>query len=212
MLGTPPYMAPEQINKGFGPITRRCDIYSLGIVAYHIISGKLPFDGNLAVMLDGHMNRPHVPLATLTQGAVPRALSDVVDRAMMKRPEARYPSMNDMRRAFETALRAMGETDGATPDFGVGTQSAPPAFQAPPPAPPLPPAPPPPWVPPAQALVAAAEALRGDHPGGRPRRGASRGASAPRADPGSRRSPRSTIRSSEGATPPNLRRRSRGAS
>ncbi|NKB97888.1 MAG: protein kinase [Pseudomonadales bacterium] len=84
VLATPEYMAPEALS---GPDTRS-DIYSLGIVFYRILTGKLPFTGDT----------PQMVIAKHAQEAIPRLpeylvhLQPIVDKALAKRPEQRYQS------------------------------------------------------------------------------------------------------------------------
>ncbi len=91
IVGTPRYMAPEQA-RGRRP-TPATDIYSVGVVLYEMLSGRPPFDGELAVDLalqHSHDAPPRLP------AGIPRALTKVVDRALEKRPESRFPSATAM--------------------------------------------------------------------------------------------------------------------
>ncbi len=95
LLGTPAYMAPEQIVHPWevGPAT---DIYALGVVAYLLLSGRLPFDGSTQEILEAHQSQP-VPQPP---GVSPR-LFRVLERALRKQPGERYASAG----AFVEALR-----------------------------------------------------------------------------------------------------------
>ncbi len=88
-VGTVEYMSPEQARGG--EVDGRSDLYSLGCVMYHLLTGRVPFPGTnklvcLAVRIDG---RP-TPIDELRPG-LPPGLADVVDRLMAPRPEDRYP-------------------------------------------------------------------------------------------------------------------------
>ncbi|MEX0613461.1 MAG: serine/threonine-protein kinase, partial [Pirellulales bacterium] len=90
-MGTPLYMSPEQIEGR--EIDSRSDIYSLGITAYHMLSGQPPFHGDspLTVALQ-HLNQPPAPLNNRvgTAPTVPTALAQTVARMMAKKPGDRY--------------------------------------------------------------------------------------------------------------------------
>src|SRR3989454_2898043 len=88
--GTAEYMSPEQAS-GLG-VDARSDLYSLGVVGYHALSGRLPFDApDGYAMLARHIEAPPPPLASVAPH-VPRRLAQVVDRCLNKEPSARFPS------------------------------------------------------------------------------------------------------------------------
>ena len=96
LTGTPHYMAPEQALGN--PADQRSDIYSLGIVAYEIFVGGIPFraDSPVAVL----MKHVHEPLPAPPYGLVPPALMRAIETAAAKDPGDRWPSAG----AFVTAL------------------------------------------------------------------------------------------------------------
>jgi len=87
-MGTPLYMSPEQIEGG--EIDSRSDIYSLGVTAYHMLSGEPPFGGDspLTVAVQ-HLQQPATPLVA-RQPNVPPPLANVVERMMAKKPADRF--------------------------------------------------------------------------------------------------------------------------
>lgn len=87
-MGTPLYMSPEQIEGR--QLDARSDIYSLGVTAYHMLTGQPPFTGDspLAVAVQ-HLNQPAVPLAT-RRPDVPGRLAQFIDRMMAKHPADRF--------------------------------------------------------------------------------------------------------------------------
>ena len=102
VMGTLHYMSPEQVAGE--PLDGRSDLYALGVVAFHVLSGRLPFDGlaGTAVLL-AHATRPAPPLASVAP-AVPPSLAAVVDRCLSKRAEDRYPTGEALADALEQAL------------------------------------------------------------------------------------------------------------
>ncbi len=90
LLGTPAYISPEQVEGT--TVDARSDIYSLGAVAYHCLSGTIPFPGEAVAQLMAHVSRPPVPFDELEPPAdVPEPLAEMVYRWMSKRP-AKRPS------------------------------------------------------------------------------------------------------------------------
>ena len=101
-LGTPVYMAPEQIRGD--ALDGRTDQFAWGVVAYEMLTGRLPWRGSsdaMAVMASVLTDRPDP--APLERAGVPRPVQDVVLRALEKRPDARFPSMDDVARALDAA-------------------------------------------------------------------------------------------------------------
>jgi serine/threonine protein kinase len=102
IIGTPSYMSPEQAN-GL-PIDSRADVYSLGVVLFELITGRLPFEAEtpMAVLLK-HINEDVPPIKEFRDD-VSSVVEDVVRRATAKEPTGRFPSAGDMASAFSKAL------------------------------------------------------------------------------------------------------------
>ena len=110
ILGSPPYMSPEQAS-GKEDLDPRSDIYGLGGVAYFMLTGQPPFARETAMqMLLAHAYEPVVPPAHLRPD-VPADLQAVVLRCLAKRPEDRYASAGELEKAL-----------GACQDAGTWTQ------------------------------------------------------------------------------------------
>ena len=115
LMGTPHYMAPEQV-KG-ERATARADVFSLGAMFYEILSGRLPFPGRtIAEVLFNVANRDPEPLARVAPD-IPESLATVVMRALSKAPDVRYADATEMLPALR-ATRAGGEERiGARPAY-----------------------------------------------------------------------------------------------
>ena len=96
IMGTPAYMSPEQCRGVSRQIDHRTDIYSLGVILYQMVIGRLPFAsegiGELIVM---HLRDPP-PLPSSILPGVPRDLEELLLRALAKDPEARFQRMDDL--------------------------------------------------------------------------------------------------------------------
>jgi len=93
VMGTYQYMSPEQIKNM--EIDGRSDIFSTGVVLFHLLTHRLPFEGaNVSQTLDLIMNSPAPPLHRLLRD-YPRALDGIMARALAKRREERYQSADE---------------------------------------------------------------------------------------------------------------------
>ncbi|MBP9837925.1 MAG: serine/threonine protein kinase [Proteobacteria bacterium] len=93
-VGTPSYMSPEQL-KG-ERLDIRTDIYSFGILTYHLITKKLPFvDENYVKVATMHLSKP-VPKINELRTDVPRWFEDFIEICTEKKPQNRYESMSDI--------------------------------------------------------------------------------------------------------------------
>ncbi|MBV9231807.1 MAG: protein kinase [Chloroflexi bacterium] len=105
-MGTPDYMAPEQIMGG--EIDGRADLYSLGIILYQMVTGLVPFRGDMPMqVVMQHLHVPPQPPRMLRPD-LPIAAEQVILRALAKRPADRYLHGQDLANAFRLALTASG--------------------------------------------------------------------------------------------------------
>jgi serine/threonine-protein kinase len=123
VVGTPEYMAPEQVRAGKGA-DHRIDIYSLGVVFYEMLAGRPPFVGEhfSGLMLD-IMQRDPPPLVSF-RGDVPRRLAGVIHRALARDLDRRYADMPSFIDALETVGRDELNLAMTTPPEGLITQLA----------------------------------------------------------------------------------------
>lgn len=102
IVGTADYLAPEQIA-GL-PLDGRADLYALGVTLYELLAGHVPFAGCAPLeMLRAHVELPPPPLPP----EIPPAARAVVERALQKRADDRYPSAEAMAAAIADALAGM---------------------------------------------------------------------------------------------------------
>ena len=115
VLGTVHYMSPEQVNGS--PLDGRSDLYALGCVGYLALSGRMPFeDESPHAVLVAHATRQPPPLRESAPG-LPVALTSVIDRCLLKRPEDRFSTGEELADALakaSDAIEARERDDGGT--------------------------------------------------------------------------------------------------
>ncbi|GCE48682.1 serine/threonine protein kinase [Thermosporothrix hazakensis] len=116
---TADYMAPEQVVGG-REIDARADIYSLGCILYHMVTGTAPFSGDTPMQVGmQHMNaQPPSPRALRPD--LPEGAEQVIVRALAKQPDERYASVHDLALAFREALTAAGVSLGEATKTSAG--------------------------------------------------------------------------------------------
>lgn len=126
LVGTIDYIAPEQARGE--RVDARTDVYSLGCMLFHLLTGTVPFPRpNDVAKLYAHTAEPP-PAARERVAELPPALDDVLARAMAKDPDDRFPSAGDLGRA---ALAAVGDTRVADGERSVATGAAAPPSSGP---------------------------------------------------------------------------------
>jgi serine/threonine protein kinase len=107
IIGTAQYLAPEQVDGR--AVDGRTDVYALGVVLYEMVCGRPPFTGetDMAVALKHITTNPPAP--GVVRAGVPRALEELVLRAMAKAPEHRYQSADELRLALLSIDLRAGE-------------------------------------------------------------------------------------------------------
>lgn len=113
IIGTPEYMSPEQAA-GTGA-DQRSDIYSLGVLAYEVLTGRLPLEGDtsLATLLK-HQSEPPLPLRR-HRPELPVEVEAVVMRMLAKRPDARPASMSEVGQLLSAAVAGIDVDARPTP-------------------------------------------------------------------------------------------------
>jgi len=110
VVGTPHYMAPEVVfqRELDATLRARADVYSLGCVAYELLTGRPPFDATRGRIFLQHATTPAPPPSSRRPG-LPAALDDVILRALVKDPVARTPTAQAFRRELHAARYGDGE-------------------------------------------------------------------------------------------------------
>ena len=102
VMGSVHYLPPEQAN-GSGA-TMKSDIYSLGILMYELLTGKVPFKGENAVEIAIKQMKDDIPSITLDHPEIPQSIENIVLKACAKNPDNRYDNVMDMYKDIEVAL------------------------------------------------------------------------------------------------------------
>jgi serine/threonine-protein kinase len=155
VVGTIAYMAPEVISGG--DATAAADQYALGVMAFELLGGRRPFEGNGAQVMRAHVAEPPPSLAALRPD-LPAAVVAVVERMLAKAPAARWPDLREATRLFTTLV---ADADAATRELTQLSRVAPAASRVvaaarPPVSPPTAPRVAPARVPPSTPVAAPA--------------------------------------------------------
>ena len=117
MIGSVHYISPEQARGSI--ITKQSDIYSLGIILFELLTGKVPFEGQTAVSIAVKHYRDNLPSARKINPKVPQALENVILHATAKKLKDRYPYAETMARDLKTALLPLRKNE---PKWEVPTE------------------------------------------------------------------------------------------
>ncbi len=125
LIGSPAFMSPEQA-RGLSSIDGRSDLFSLGVVAYHCLTGVTPFRGDsLTELLFEVLGADPDPVSRLVPG-LPRALDGWFERALQKDPARRFGSAKEMAQAFQIAIgrHASSGADYVSSDLSASSSQA----------------------------------------------------------------------------------------
>jgi serine/threonine-protein kinase len=109
VLGTPSYMSPEQLSGK--KVDGRSDLFSLGVMLYQMVSGKLPFQGeSMATLMYRIANEPHQDIAVLRPELARQrpCLSAIINRALQKDVDQRYQNGADFARDLQACAKQVG--------------------------------------------------------------------------------------------------------
>ncbi len=104
-LGTPHYMSPEQVQAQ--RLTPQTDLYSLGVVLYELLLGRLPFTGNKSYDIAFKHVREPIPSPRTLRPDFPEALEPVLLRALAKNPQDRFITAEEFRMEYAKAVQAI---------------------------------------------------------------------------------------------------------
>ncbi|AZB42892.1 Stk1 family PASTA domain-containing Ser/Thr kinase [Bacillus sp. FJAT-42376] len=104
VLGSVHYLSPEQARGGLA--TKKSDLYSLGIVLYEMLTGRVPYDGESAVSIALKHLQSETPQPERWNPSIPQSMSNIIIKAMAKDPFHRYNSAEEMEEDLKTALNA----------------------------------------------------------------------------------------------------------
>jgi serine/threonine protein kinase len=130
MLGTLPYISPEQTGRINRAVDERSDLYSLGVVFYELMTGQLPFDSKNAMELIHH-HIARVPVSpTEVSTEIPEVISSIVLKLLLKNAEDRYKSAAGVQTDLATCLQRL-RPDSTIEGFPVGAADYTSRFQFP---------------------------------------------------------------------------------
>ena len=120
LLGTPAYMSPEQAAGRTADVGQASDQYSLAIVLYELLTGRVPFRGNVQQVLQKVANQVPPPPRGYNP-SVPAELDAICQRALAHQPQSRYPDLNafadDLDRWLQLRAGAAGARSSALPEL-----------------------------------------------------------------------------------------------
>jgi serine/threonine-protein kinase len=118
IMGTPAYMSPEQCTDA-ARIDFRTDIYSLGCVLFHMLTGRPPFDDTgIGTVVEAHLVK-RAPAPSAIASSVPTLLDPIVARCLAKKPDDRFASMAELQQACDAALAQLPASAASMPDFAT---------------------------------------------------------------------------------------------
>jgi serine/threonine-protein kinase len=131
VIGDPRYISPEQVT-GVEHLDGRADLYSVGVLLYQALTGKVPFrSSNDFDILVAHVGTPPAPPSDLNPGISP-ALDRIVLKALAKRPEDRFASAREFRMALESEMNVAPAAPSAPASDDMSQYAALPRLAVPP--------------------------------------------------------------------------------
>lgn len=114
VLGTPQYMAPEQAATGAEDVDISCDVYGVGAILYHLVTGRPPYDGQNPIQIITRLLRESpIPAKELTPD-LPDIIVAILERSMAREKGKRYPSCRALARDIQTVLHTVREPTMST--------------------------------------------------------------------------------------------------
>ncbi|MGM0919757.1 MAG: Stk1 family PASTA domain-containing Ser/Thr kinase [Bacillota bacterium] len=125
VLGSVHYLSPEQARGGMA--NKKSDIYSLGIVLFELLTGRLPFDGESAISIALKHLQSETPSAKRWNATIPQSVENIILKAMAKDTFHRYESAEEMEEDISTALKPerLNEVKFVIPEDNEATKAIP---------------------------------------------------------------------------------------
>src|SRR6185436_6750964 len=118
LVGTPSYMAPEQARGG--AVTPAMDLYAVGIIAFEMLTGELPFTGESVVeVLMKHAEEPAPKPSSLLM-SIPDDLDDLVVKLLGKKPEERFQTADEVRELVTRCRKTLSESTARSIGLAIG--------------------------------------------------------------------------------------------
>ncbi|HEX6293210.1 MAG TPA: serine/threonine-protein kinase [Herpetosiphonaceae bacterium] len=121
IVGTPDYIAPEQINPRLAPngkLDHRADLYSLGALVYRMLTGRRPFDGSAQTVLLAHLQDQPIPPSEVVP-QLSAGVDAVIAKVMAKRPEERYDTASEFVQALSESFSDQTEVGVVFPPASI---------------------------------------------------------------------------------------------
>lgn len=122
ILGTPAYMSPEQVQGNQEEVGPQADIYSLGVILYEMLTGRLPFTGSMVVVIGQILCEEPTPLLELRSDIDP-ALVSICNKMMAKDLTVRYPTMKAVSDDLSGYLKGQSPQLGSVTTAPVQSQN-----------------------------------------------------------------------------------------